>query len=243
MCESELTEFFAELTEFAPKTQWVLSSETVLSKQYSARFLLSLRFKSLAFVGGFISLKNTEISPYGPCILCAAIRILRLASIRVTFVPHGIAEWLARVDRVHCSMLAIGNLAHLSSGDLLHICTFWDRKKAWRKRTKPWPQWYAHNLVKASQWAFQSGCFPPWLACAKAAHYAADRDANQHRGLNGPFHRICLNEPFSLLQNPLRNSPLRKGEAFLLTVRAFLLTVKLLGLQSLKAPIRRTFPL
>ena len=34
-----------------------------------------------------------------------------------------------------------------------------------------------------------------------------------------------------------------RGEAFLLTVRAFLLTVKLLCLQSLKALIRRTFPL
>ena len=34
-----------------------------------------------------------------------------------------------------------------------------------------------------------------------------------------------------------------KGEAFLLTVGAFLLTVKLLCLQSLKALIRRTFPL
>ena len=33
------------------------------------------------------------------------------------------------------------------------------------------------------------------------------------------------------------------GEAYLLTVGASLLTVKLLGLQSLKALIRRTFPL
>ena len=33
------------------------------------------------------------------------------------------------------------------------------------------------------------------------------------------------------------------GEAFLLIVGAFLLTVKLLCLQSLKALIRRTFPL
>ena len=42
VCQSELTEFFAELTKFAPKlseAQWVLSSETVLSKRYSARFL------------------------------------------------------------------------------------------------------------------------------------------------------------------------------------------------------------
>ena len=41
-CQNELTEFFAELTEFAPKlreAQWVLFSETVLSKQYSVRFL------------------------------------------------------------------------------------------------------------------------------------------------------------------------------------------------------------
>ena len=36
--------------------------------------------------------------------------------------------------------------------------------------------------------------------------------------------------------------PFFMGEAFLPTVEAFLLTVKLLGLQSLKALIRRTFP-
>ena len=37
VCHSELTEFYAELTEFAVKlseAQWVLFSETVLSKQY-----------------------------------------------------------------------------------------------------------------------------------------------------------------------------------------------------------------
>ena len=41
VCQSELTEFFAEVTEFTVKlreAQWVLFSETVLSKQYSARF-------------------------------------------------------------------------------------------------------------------------------------------------------------------------------------------------------------
>ena len=51
MCQSELTEFFAELTEFAPElseAQWVLFSETVLSKQYSARFL---KFANLTFFG------------------------------------------------------------------------------------------------------------------------------------------------------------------------------------------------
>ena len=42
VCKRELTEFVAELTEFAAElseAQWVFSSETVLSKQYSARFL------------------------------------------------------------------------------------------------------------------------------------------------------------------------------------------------------------
>ena len=41
--------FFAELTEFAPKlseAHWVLSSKTVLSKQYSARFLIVLSARS-----------------------------------------------------------------------------------------------------------------------------------------------------------------------------------------------------
>ena len=46
MCKHELTEFVAELTEFAAElseAQWGLFSETGLSKQYSARFLLLLR--------------------------------------------------------------------------------------------------------------------------------------------------------------------------------------------------------
>ena len=61
---------------------------------------LPLRFESLAFVGGRTSLGSTELSPHRPCVRWAAIRIARLAFIRLTFVPHGIAEWLARVDRV-----------------------------------------------------------------------------------------------------------------------------------------------
>ena len=40
-----------------------------------------------------------------------------------------------------------------------------------------------------------------------------------------------------------RRRQFEKGEAFSLTVGAFLLTVKLLCLQSLKALIRRAFPL
>ena len=33
----------------------------------------SLRFESLAFVGGHVSPQNTEISPQRPCVRCAAI--------------------------------------------------------------------------------------------------------------------------------------------------------------------------
>ena len=54
VCKRELTEFFAELTEFAPKlseAQWVLFSETVLSKQYSARFLGRVQLTQVASLG------------------------------------------------------------------------------------------------------------------------------------------------------------------------------------------------
>ena len=46
--------------------------------------------------------QSTEISPLSlrPCVRCAAIRIARLAFTRLTFVPRGTVEWLARVDRV-----------------------------------------------------------------------------------------------------------------------------------------------
>ena len=52
--QSELTEFFEELTEFAPElseAQWVLFSETVLSKQYSARFLRFFKLMLAIFLG------------------------------------------------------------------------------------------------------------------------------------------------------------------------------------------------
>ena len=52
--------------------------------------------------------QTTEISPHRPCVRCAAIRIARLAFVRLRFVPRGIAEWFARVDRVRWT-LAIGD--------------------------------------------------------------------------------------------------------------------------------------
>ena len=53
-------------------------------------------------------LPNTEASPHTPCGRCAATGIARLEFIPLTVVPHGIAEWLARVDRVRWT-LAIGD--------------------------------------------------------------------------------------------------------------------------------------
>ena len=52
--------------------------------------------------------QNTEISPHRPCVRCAAIQIARLAFIRLTIVPRGLAEWHARVDRIRWT-LAIGD--------------------------------------------------------------------------------------------------------------------------------------
>ena len=59
---------------------------------------LSLRFGSLGCVDAHISPQNTESGAHGSGICCAAVRIARLAFIRVASVPRGIAEWLARVD-------------------------------------------------------------------------------------------------------------------------------------------------
>ena len=44
--------------------------------------------------------KITDIGPHRPCIRCVAIRVVRLAFVRVTFVQCGIAEWPVRVDSV-----------------------------------------------------------------------------------------------------------------------------------------------
>ena len=65
-----------------------------LARVIAASRIASVRWQS------YLSLENTEISPHSPCVRCAAIQIARLAFIRLTFVPHGIAEWLGGVDRV-----------------------------------------------------------------------------------------------------------------------------------------------
>ena len=49
------------------------------------------------YVGGHIFPQDTEVGPHRLRVRCVAVRITRLMFIRVTFVPHGIAEWLARV--------------------------------------------------------------------------------------------------------------------------------------------------
>ena len=65
-----------------------------------ARVIAAIRIASARWQS-YLPPQNAEISPHRPCVRCAAARIARLAFIRLTFVPHGIAEWLARVDRVH----------------------------------------------------------------------------------------------------------------------------------------------
>ena len=62
-----------------------------------------------------MSPQNTVIGPDGPCVRCARFESCDLAFIHATFFPHGIAEWLARIDHVH-STLAIGDFAHLRWG-------------------------------------------------------------------------------------------------------------------------------
>ena len=64
-----------------------------------ARVIAAIRIASIRWQSYLP--RNTEISPHRPCVRNAAIRIARLAFVRLTFVPHGTAEWRARVDRVH----------------------------------------------------------------------------------------------------------------------------------------------
>ena len=58
--------------------------------------------------------QNTAIGAHRPCVRCAAARIARLAFIHATFIPHGSAEWSARVDAfAERWRLAIGDCSHL----------------------------------------------------------------------------------------------------------------------------------
>ena len=72
-----------------------------------ARVIAAIRIASVRW-RSYLPPKTQRISPDRPCVRCAAIQIARLAFIRFTFVPRGIAAWLARVDRVRWT-LAIGD--------------------------------------------------------------------------------------------------------------------------------------
>ena len=85
-----------------------------LARVFAAIRIASVRWRS------YLPPKNTGTTPHRPCVCCAAIRVARLAFIRAVFVPRGIAEWLARVDRVR-STLAIGDFAHLSCRPTLQL--------------------------------------------------------------------------------------------------------------------------
>ena len=117
----------------------------------------------LAFVGGHISSQNREMSPHRPCVRCAAIWTARLAFNRLTFVPRGTAERLARVDRVRWT-LAIGD---------------------WRS-CPPEPWWFSllpndkhtHEVLSLSAWAHSAvvcsmRVWGHWAAATAAAGTAA----------------------------------------------------------------------
>ena len=95
----ELTEFFAELTEFVPsEAQWVLFSETVLSKQYSARFLeqasISSPRKGQSLLRDLF-LKDCSRRPGHPktVILDGQNRVIaRLVFIRATFLGRHVCR-------------------------------------------------------------------------------------------------------------------------------------------------------
>ena len=63
-----------------------------------ARVIAAIRITSVRW-WLYVPLK-TQFGLRGPCVRCAAIRIVRLAFVGVVFVLHGTAEWLARVDCV-----------------------------------------------------------------------------------------------------------------------------------------------
>ena len=65
-----------------------------------ARVIAAIRIASVHESSCLPPPQNTGFGPHRPCVRCVAIRIARLAFIHITFVPRGIAEWLARVDRV-----------------------------------------------------------------------------------------------------------------------------------------------
>ena len=89
-----------------------------------------------------------------------------------------------------------------------------------------------------------------WKVCGNSAEssrtirfIAPGKGAEILRKVCGNLRKIFCNDPFP--NDPISVVLKREslGEAFLLTVGAFLLTVKLPCLQSLKPLIRRTFPL
>ena len=89
----------------------------------------------------------------------------------------------------------------------------------------------------------------PWLRCSRVHSHESDvrlgwlaqrlEQVLLSSAKETAWDFLALRTSFSGPQK----GPAERGEAFLLTVGAFLLTVKLLCLQSLKALLRRTFPL
>ena len=64
-----------------------------------ARVIIAIRIASVRW-WSYLPPKHRITNPHRARVRCAAIQIARLAFTRLTFVPRGTAEWLARVDRV-----------------------------------------------------------------------------------------------------------------------------------------------
>ena len=64
-----------------------------------ARVIAAIRITSVRWRSS-LAPKRRKINTHRPCVLCAALRIARLAFVRVPFRPCGTAGWAARVGRV-----------------------------------------------------------------------------------------------------------------------------------------------
>ena len=99
-------------------TFWILDgrNRTIVVAESLARVLVAIGIASVCW-RSYLPPKTQKLVLTDPAFVVLRFGIARLAFTRLTFVPRGIAEWHARVDRVRWT-LAIGNwwLCPLSFG-------------------------------------------------------------------------------------------------------------------------------
>ena len=72
------------------------AKRTIVIAESLARVIAAIRVTNVHWWPHFPP--NAKTGPHRPCVRCAAIRIARLAFVRVAFVPLGVAEWPANLD-------------------------------------------------------------------------------------------------------------------------------------------------